>query len=197
MTTDNAEKQNNLPSNSDEILAKLALKDQAAFAELVNRYQAPLRRYVSRLARLDETDIDDVLQEAFIKLYLNLNDFDPKLKFSSWLYRIVHNETINHFRKRSVKYEVGLDIEGDEKWNEFWEDEGINRIDQTLANEKIQETLNKLSPNYRDVLILKYLEQKNYDEISDILQKPPGTVASWLNRAKTQFRSLYQTYDQS
>jgi RNA polymerase sigma-70 factor (ECF subfamily) len=195
MTTNTLDNENSLKEMTDEILAKRALKDQAAFAELVNRYQDKLRRYVSRLAKLEETDIDDILQEAFIKVYLNLNDFDADLKFSSWLYRIVHNETINHFRKRSVKYEVGLDIESEEKSSEFWEEEGIKRVDQLIDNEKIKETLNKLSPHYRDVLILKYFEEKSYEEISDILQKPPGTIASWLNRAKEQFHNLHQTYD--
>lgn len=197
MITTNLENDNNLAELTDEVLVKKALKNQLAFAELVNRYQDKLHRYVSRLAKLEETDIDDILQETFIKVYLNLNGFDTSLKFSSWLYRITHNETINHFRKRSVKYEVGLNIEDEEKADEFWKEEGFKQIDQSLDRAKINKTLNKLPTNYRDVLILKYFEEKNYEEISDILQKPPGTIASWLNRAKTQFRELHQSYDQS
>jgi RNA polymerase sigma-70 factor, ECF subfamily len=195
MTNNDLSQQNDLTSLTDKALVELALKEQTAFAELVNRYQAPLRRYINRLAKLNEDEIDDILQETFIKLYLNLNDFDPNLKFSSWLYRITHNETINHFRKRSVKYEIGLDIESEEKKDEFWEEDGFKKIDRSLSREKIQQTLNKLPQNYRDVLILKYFEEKSYDEISDILKKPPGTVSSWLNRAKEQFRSLHKTYD--
>ncbi len=187
--------QNNVSALTDEDLVKSALDNQNAFAELINRYQIPLRRYIHRLAKLDDTDIDDILQESFIKLYLNLNDFNAELKFSSWLYRIVHNETMNYFRKRSVKYEISLEIEHEEKWRQFWKDDGITQLDQSLSAKKIHQVLNKLSPHYREVLILRYFEEKDYDEISDILQKPPGTIASWLNRAKTQFHSLYEIYE--
>ncbi len=93
----------NKTDKTDQEFVKVALKDRHAFSEIVHRYEAAIRRYVKRLGCKNENDVDDVLQEIFIKVFINLNDYDPNLKFSSWLYRIAHNETISFFRKRNVQ----------------------------------------------------------------------------------------------
>ena len=86
-------------TKTDAELVALTLKDQEVFLHLVNRYQDKLFRYIRRITGVSMECAEDILQEAFIKIYRNLNDFDPDLSFSSWVYRITHNEALNHLKK--------------------------------------------------------------------------------------------------
>jgi len=97
---------------TDEELVKLALEDQAVFLWLVERYRAKLLRYINRLTNVNDDDAEDILQDVFIKVYLNLNDFNGDLKFSSWIYRITHNQVISRHRRLKAHPEGYLiDIE--------------------------------------------------------------------------------------
>lgn len=180
---------------NDQELVRATLKDKRAFSEIVNRYEAAMRRYVRRLGCKDEDDANDVLQEIFIKVFVNLNDYDQDLKFSSWLYRIAHNETISFFRKKNIRPNVLLmDKE---------EAEGIfeHLVDETdfveLAKERfdakmVQDALAGLPPKYKEVLVLRFLEEKSYTEISDILKIPEGTVATLINRGKKELKIILE-----
>ncbi|MDB5195325.1 MAG: subfamily polymerase sigma factor [Parcubacteria group bacterium] len=172
------------PTDQEAVAATLA--DRHSFSLLVERYQLPLSRYVARLGNLDPDTVKDILQEAFIKTYLNLNDYDPALPFSSWLYRIAHNETMMHFRRQKSRPQV-LKHESDMTLFEQIPDE-LNIFeegDARLRGERIQRALQDLKPQHRDVLILRFFEDKSYEEISDILRIPQGTVATHLARGKT------------
>jgi RNA polymerase sigma-70 factor (ECF subfamily) len=131
------------------------------------------------------------LQEVFIKAYTKINSYNSDYWFSSWIYRIAHNHTIDYFKKNSKKETINLE----------WDDDNINflnlyesdeNIEKNLfwkeLNEKIWEIINSLDTKYRDILILKFLEEKNYREISDILKIPEWTVATLINRWKKQFK---------
>ncbi|MCD4760747.1 RNA polymerase sigma factor, partial [bacterium] len=147
-----------------------------------------LLRYIRRISGLNIEDAEDVLQDVFIKVYQNLNSFDTSLKFSSWIYRITHNQVISNFRKKQARPQ---EISGDNELilNNIVSDLDMGRdIDLGYARENIDKILNSLDIKYREVLVLKFLEEKEYKEISDILKKPMGTVATLLNRAKKQFR---------
>lgn len=141
--------------------------------------------------KIRDEDAEDILQEVFIKTYENLNDFDQDLKFSSWIYRITYNHTISYYRKHKAKMQT-LSLEDNEVLIEKLRSEFnlTENVDKKILKEKIQEFLSQLDKKYRDVLILKYLEDKDYNEISNILRKPPGTIATLLNRAKGKFREI-------
>ncbi|MFC1656067.1 RNA polymerase sigma factor [Patescibacteria group bacterium] len=179
---------------TDEQLAIVSLKDKNKFAELVQRYEQKLSRYIRRLTNLNTQCIEDVLQETFIKIYKNLNNFDPTLSFSSWAYRISHNEALNYIHKNKNKNTAP--IETDDKDTASLIDilESDTNVEAEVAQkeiaEKIRVVIKKLPKKYRDVIILYYLEQKDYSEISDILKKPMGTIATLLNRAKSKFKTL-------
>lgn len=178
----------NIDKLSDTDLVKLVLKDQENFSYLIKRYQSKLLRYIRRISGLNIEDAEDVLQDVFIKVYQNLNSFDTSLKFSSWIYRITHNQVISNFRKKQARPQ---EISGDNELilNNIVSDLDMGRdIDLGYARENIDKILNSLDIKYREVLVLKFLEEKEYKEISDILKKPMGTVATLLNRAKKQFR---------
>ena len=176
---------------TDQELDAATLKDRNAFAILVSRYEAPLYRYIVRLGAADVEATKDILQEVFIKAYINLNDYDPSLSFSAWLYRIAHNETINQYRKqqnrpRHVEKEEDLEL-----FERIADDLDIEaQSDAVLQRKAIQKVLNALEERYRDVLILRFFEEKTYDEISDILQIPMGTVATYLRRAKAKLKDI-------
>ena len=87
--------ENSIDKITDEELVSLSLKDSKSFGELIRRYEDKFGRFVRRKAILSKEDTEDLLQDIFIKIYLNLNAFDKSLKFSSWGYRIAHNETIS------------------------------------------------------------------------------------------------------
>jgi len=180
-------------TKTDQELVSVALYDRHAFSEIVKRYEAPIRRYIRRLGCKDADDIDDVLQEIFIKVFVNLNDYDQDLKFSSWLYRIAHNETVSFFRKRKVRPSV-LEIEDVEGFFE-------NLVDDTdfveLAWQKydaqiVRDSLFVLKEKYKEVLMLRFLEEKSYAEISDILKIPEGTVATLIGRGKEELKTILE-----
>lgn len=178
-----------LENMTDEELVVLTLENQNNFSLLVNRYQDKLLRYIRRLANINLEEAEDVLQTIFIKIYLNLNDFESNLKFSSWVYRIAHNEIINNYR-RSKARPLLLDI--DIKDSNISELAGgadiLEEVAQVEFKEHLSKAINSLSLKYKEILILKFIEEKDYQEISDIIKKPLGTVASRLNKAKIELK---------
>lgn len=170
------------------------VEDRAAFACLVERYEAKLGRYVRRLMPGIGEDADDVLQEVFMKVYVNARGFDPSLSFSSWIYRIAHNEAVSWLRKKKARPET-VEL-GDDDFQTFVAsvEEGQSEREQALTQDVVSRVLGAMSEKYRTALVLKFLEQKSYEEISDILRVPMGTVATLIHRAKKEFSSVYQKH---
>ena len=139
-----------------------------------------------KLTSLDEEDLKDVLQDVFIKIYKNLNNFDSSLKFSSWAYRIAHNQAISNYRKLKARPQVVALADNDTLLSLLASDSTNSgtRADQHYLQENIGRVLQRLQPKYREVLVLRFLADKDYQEIADILQKPLGTVGTILNSAK-------------
>jgi len=176
---------------SDIQLVNLSLEDSEHFYCLLKRYEKKLLYYIQRLLSVDLSTCEDILQEVFIKIYQNLNAFDTSLKFSSWIYRIAHNVTIDYYRKhKNEPRKLELDAENNEKYESFFKD--ATCIKEEILNkelsEEIQKVLKTLPVEYKEVLILKYIEEKSYEEMSDILRKPSGTIATLLSRAKKMFQ---------
>ena len=178
---------------TDEELVTLVLENQDYFLYLVRRYEQKLFRYIARISNLSSDEIEDILQDVFIKLYKNLNEFDPDLKFSSWVYRITHNEVISNYRKYKNKSKV-VSFDKDENFIKNISDEFDieKKLKQIELKEKVFLILDKISLKYREVLILRFLEEKSYREISDILRKPEGTIATLINRAKKEFLKILE-----
>jgi len=183
----------NCSEKTDEELVGLILEEEEYLICLIQRYEEKLLRYIIRISGLNRHEAEDVLQEVFIKVYRNLNDFDKDLKFSSWIYRITHNQVISNYRKiKSRPESIALDIDSDILENLASELNTEREVDKKLLQEKIKLVLKKLDIKYKEILILKFFEGKSYREISDILKKSMGTVATLINRAKNQFREEYK-----
>lgn len=175
-------------SKTDEELVKMALNNQDSFLYLVERYEKKLLSYIIRISGFSKEDAEDVLQEVFIKVYVNLNSFDDDLKFSSWIYRITHNEVINNYRKKKVRPQSVMDLD-DEFLNNLASDlKTDGHIDQRYLKENVAKVIENLDPKYKEILVLRFWEDKDYSEISDILKKPMGTVATLISRAKKKFQ---------
>ncbi len=180
---------------SDEQLVQLSLKDQNSFYYLIERYEPKILRYIKRITNISPEESEDLLQEIFIKVYRNLNRFNRKLKFSSWVYRIAHNEIINQYRKKK-SYSATIDSFAENDDTDYlagFIGEALDIDNDYISREnaeKVRAALAKLPDKYREVLILRYFEDQSYREISDILRKPAGTVATLINRAKSKFRKI-------
>jgi len=169
---------------TDEQLADyIRTKDQEAYREIMKRYQDKLLRYAHYLTH-DEMEAADVVQNSFIKAFVNLNGFNTKRKFSSWMYRIVHNEAMSAFAKH--KHEVpmleDMDFESEEN------------IETNFSREELRTMVNKclfqMPSLYAEPLSLFFLEDKSYQEISDILRIPMSTVGTRISRAKILMKKI-------
>lgn len=181
----------------DRELVALSIKDSQYFYCLMRRYEEKLSNYVRRFTYLPDDDIADIIEDSFINAYQHLNDCDCNLKFSSWLYRIVHNQAINFIKKNKQSLKIDMTDSDDNLIDWLVADTNIEKETLTLHfNDYIKTILEKLKPEYKEVLILKFFEDKDYQEISDILQKPMGTVATLLSRAKIQFKEVYEKENQ-
>ena len=173
-------------SLSDQELVLLVISDQEQYREVIRRYEKPLLRYATYLSN-DPDLAADIVQQAFIKAFINLQSFNTDKKFSSWLYRITHNEAINLLKKNKFNshiedhFDLSSDID----------------VAEDLSKKELQSTtrecLEGVPAIYREVLSLYYLEELKYEEISDILRVPISTVGVRLKRAKLLMRKVCQT----
>jgi RNA polymerase sigma-70 factor (ECF subfamily) len=172
---------------TDSDLIKMVMEvTPRAYRQIIKRYQTKLFSYLYRLVGNRE-ETEDLLQNVFVKVYNNLNRFDQQKKFSSWIYRIAHNEAVNFLKKRGKKKFVSLEDVSTSKDKlemstperspaDFW-------IKKELKKE-VEEAMEKIPPKYKEVLVLRYFLDKSYEEMSEILGKPVNTVGTLLNRAK-------------
>lgn len=177
---------------TDEELVVHTLRDPEYFRLLMKRYEKPLARYVVRIMPSMRDSVDDLLQEIFIKTYLHLNDFDGTRKFSSWIYRIAHNQVVSSLRKVKSRPST-VSMEGEE-YGAFLKSavrEYSDGREAMYAKEEVEKVLNSLEDRYREIMSLWYMEGKRYQEISKILGKPIGSVGVLIRRAKEKFKERY------
>ncbi len=178
-----------MPDNKElsdkELIEKIRTSDQELYAVIIDRYQDKLLRYAYNLIKNKDKAID-IVQESFVKAFINLNDFNTEKKFSSWIYRIVHNQTINLAKKYQKETPLleNWDFESDDNVEEDFEQKEIK--------ENVEKCLEEIPLLYSEPLSLHYIDEKSYEEISDILRIPMGTVATRINRAKKLMRNICQ-----
>ena len=171
----------------EQIVELVRTEDKEIFREIVERYQNKLFRYARYLVQ-DEHKAKDIVQESLIKAYVNLYGFDVNKKFSSWMYRIVHNEAVDEIRKSS-KTVLGLPLEALASLTDVDHNPSEN-FEKEEARGMVKRCLAKLPVKYREVLALFYLEEKSYNEISDILRTPMGTVGTRIHRGEKMLRKI-------
>jgi RNA polymerase sigma-70 factor (ECF subfamily) len=182
-------------SEEDRRLVEAALGgDESAYQQLVDKYERALYYYLKRMVR-HERVLDDLVQESFIKAFEALDSYSPRYAFSTWLYRIAKNHTIDHLRKkrlptrsidRPVRGGSGSE-EGEERAFQL-PDQRAPGPDEHVARDQrrriVQEAIEALPEKYRRVIELRHQQEFSYKEIADELDKPLGTVKAHLFRAR-------------
>jgi RNA polymerase sigma-70 factor, ECF subfamily len=163
------------------------------FEFLVNKYYRQILVYLCRLLNYDQGDAQDILQETFVKAFVNLVNYNPALSFSSWLYRIAHNLAIDLIRKKSKHYSI--DTNDEIFQNHIHSNQTvISKLDESQNNfaklDRLESILNKLDIETRNILTLFYLQGLSLIEISDILKTTPNTIATRLKRAREKAKTI-------
>lgn len=175
---------------SDLEIIQKALKEPEYFKELVLRYETSLLFFIRRIGQVSEEDAKDIIQETFITVWKYLRGYNPKYSFKSWIYRIARQQTIQHFRKSKSQPTI-VDTESNKTLvEEIASDLSLeNTLDQKILAEHIHKALLTLTEQARTAIVLRYMEEMSYEEISDTLQKPLGSIATLVHRAKDQLKS--------
>lgn len=176
-------------TKSDEQIALLAIEEKSMFVLLIARYEEKLSRYLRRLGVHAKEDREDLLQNIFLKVYQNLRDFDTSLAFSSWIYRISHNEAVDFFRKKSVRPEGNLLENGEEILTLIPDGKNfLEELDVAINSKHLNKALLEMDQKYREIVMLRFFEGMEYEAISDILQIPIGSVGTLLHRARKELK---------
>jgi RNA polymerase sigma-70 factor (ECF subfamily) len=179
-----------LAGASDGEIAVHALNgSDAAAREIVRRYERPVFSLIDRLVR--ETAVSEELaQDAFLKIFHKLHTFDPRLRLSAWILRIAHNTALDYLRRHRPVL-LSLDARGDDDDRPLGDrlaDESLpapdRHLEQARLAEALDRALDRLRPEYRAVLELRYQEGLEYSDIATVLERPVGTVKTFVHRAR-------------
>ncbi len=187
-----------LDKASDEQLVRLALDgEEDAFTLLVRRYQRRLTAFLSQLVG-DVELARELSQEAFIRAWSALERFDPKYRFSTWLFRIGHNLGIDHLRRRRLKT-VALyrtDHQGDEVELvvEDQTKDPLGHFENTELADSLRKAIDDLRPEYRELVMLRHFGCLSYQEIAEFKEMPLGTVKNKLFRAHAVLRNALEAF---
>lgn len=181
-----------LDGETDEYVAGLVQTgDTDAFSILIERYEQKMTRYARKFL-YNYNDREDAVQDVFIKAYQNIKSFRTSERFSPWIYRIAHNTFLNVVRTQSREKVSFFDT--DQLFGMHLTDTSEETLrEQRYDREILEHHLGQLDVKYREVLVLFYFEEKDYDEIADILHIPKSTVGVRLARARARLKSIMST----
>jgi RNA polymerase sigma factor (sigma-70 family) len=172
-------------------------KDQQAFAALMKRYKKAVYFMILKMIR-DADDAEDLTMEAFAKAFKNLHKFKKDYTFSTWLFRIATNNTIDFIRKKKLKTMSLNTTMSDDSGNAVnidVEDDDNNPQDEFIRSQRIEMVrifVDKLPAKYRKLVQLRYFDELSYEEIAQELEKPLGTVKAQLHRSRELLYEIAQ-----
>jgi RNA polymerase sigma-70 factor, ECF subfamily len=173
-----------------ELVAGALRGSQDAYRELVKRFERPVYSLILRMVQ-DPSAAEDLAQEVFVKAFRRLDSYDPTWKFSSWLFKIAHNATIDHLR-RGVPETVPLEAEEEDKAglgavlaDRAAEDPRAAAERRDLAR-SLERAIARLRPEYRQAVLMFYAHGASYQDICEVTGLPLGTVKTNLHRARKE-----------
>lgn len=178
-------------------MARAQKGSEAAYRELLGRYQRPVFSLIYRMVR-DREQAEDLAQETFVRVFNNIGRYDPKFKFSSWIFKIATNLTIDAMRKKEPKtvsidgsrYAVSNDeIEATTITVESGDENPEELLEAKELGEEIEAAIGRLRPEYRTAILLRHVEGREYQEIADIMGLPLGTVKTYIHRGRNELKS--------
>ncbi|MDX1592319.1 MAG: sigma-70 family RNA polymerase sigma factor, partial [Balneolaceae bacterium] len=172
----------------DKLVARAVKGDQAAFRELMNKYQKPLYFHVLKMVK-DREQVEDLVQESFMKAFDNLGSYNTKYAFSTWLYRITTNHTIDYLRKKKLQtFSMNEPVKTKDGEVHFQVKDEQAETDRNIIRKQrqniIHDAIENLPEKYRAVIELRHLQELSYDEIAEQLDLPLGTVKAHIFRAR-------------
>lgn len=188
-TSDSPRENASESSLEDDVLVKDAIGgDENAYKKLVDKYERALYFHILKMIK-DREQVEDLVQETFVKAFDNLNTYSTNYAFSTWLYRIATNHTIDYLRKKKLKT-LSIDEPMKTKDGEMEmqlpdESAGTDRnIIKKQRQKIVQKAIKELPKKYRLVIEMRHMEEKSYQEIADVLDLPLGTVKAHIFRAR-------------
>ena len=177
----------------EELIAEFQRGSEAPFRQLVGRYKDPLTNFVYRFIG-DVDECDDVVQETFIRVYRNKLSYRPVAKFSTWIYTIATNLAKSHMHRRKLRRFVTFGRsagESDSTADIPDEHAQTDRLVETgILEERIQKALDALPEKYREIIILREIQELSYEEIAGITGIGLGTVKSRMNRGRAKLQEM-------
>ncbi|WP_077605005.1 RNA polymerase sigma factor SigW [Oceanobacillus sojae] len=166
--------------------------DQSAFSDVVAFYQDKIYQHCYRMLG-NKHEAEDMAQEAFIRAFMNIDSFDENRKFSTWLYRIATNLTIDRMRKRKPDYHLDAEVKGTDGLDMYSQLASTERlpgeeVESRELQRYIHHEISQLPSKYRSIIMLRYLEEFSLKEISEILDVPLGTVKTRIHRGREALR---------
>lgn len=178
-----------LPATDVELVRGALDGAESAFREIVLRYQRPVFGLIVRMVR-DASRAEELAQDTFVKAFRALHTYDVQRKFSAWLLTIAHHVAIDELRKGTLATEsLDRDTDEGERPREFADLRSPSPaavVEQAELAKVLQTAIGRLRPEYREVVVLRYERDLDYDEIADITGQPMGTVKSSLHRARKE-----------
>lgn len=183
-------------SPTDAGLVEQALAgSQDAFRALVERHSRSVLNLVARMVR-DDGVAEELAQDAFVKAFGALRSFDPSYKFSNWILRIAHNVAIDHLRKARLQVmSIDDDASGRDLADLLVDVRAQSPFDHALRGdfrEDLEAALARLRPEFRRLVVMRYLEDLSYEDIAEVVGLPLGTVKSHLHRARAALGRLLE-----
>ncbi len=175
--------------SDDNILINKALAgDQAAYEKLMKKYYQLIYNLIFRMISRKE-DVEDLTQEAFIKAFNSLHNFDRQFAFSTWLFKIATNNAIDYLRKKKLNtFSIDREIESEESDFKFEIPDNENKPDRVIIEDErkkiLDEAIESLPPKYKEVILLRHKMDKEYEEIAKELKLPLGTVKAHIFRGR-------------
>jgi len=188
--------------SDQEIVALARGGREAAYRELIRRYERPVFSLIYRMVR-DRALAEDLSQDTFVKVLNALDSYRPEYKFSSWIFKIANNVAIDQLRRRELNT-LSLDGAPDARTAEDIEATALQATDRAetpLAELEsrelgalIEEAVARLRPEYRSCILLRHVEGRSYEEIAETLDLPLGTVKTYIHRARLELRAYLEPY---
>lgn len=180
------------------VLRALNEKDQRAYTELMGRYKDSVYFMLLKMVN-NSDDAEDLTIETFSKAFKRLDQYSPQFAFSTWLFKIASNHSIDFIRKKRIKavsIDQGYSNEDGESYVIPVKEDSLDPEESMQKDERVQrmrDVVEKLKPRYKRLVELRYFEEKSYEEISEILELPLGTVKAQLFRARDFMFDLMKT----
>jgi RNA polymerase sigma-70 factor, ECF subfamily len=172
-------------NNEPQLIAAALKGEEIAYNRLLNSYKSRILSYVYRMVK-NYHDAEEITFDTFVRCFKSLKSFDQTKNFSTWLYTIAHNLSIDFLRKNKINYDYL-----DERYSDISSNQDLTKdYENKRKMNLIDQALTQLAPLDREIMILFHKEEKSYEEISKILAIPATTIKTRLHRARLKLREL-------